>query len=116
MKRLFLLCVMLCFGWLLWQTPVQADEAVPSMNLEAAVLFENNCAGCHVNGGNIIRRGKNLKQRALKRNGYTEVDAISNLITNGKGNMSAYGDRLSPDEIDALAQYVLDQAAINWKK
>lgn len=78
-------------------------------------LFEVNCAGCHPNGANIIRRGKNLKQKALKRHGYTSVDAIATLITNGKGLMSAYGERLSPDDINALAQYVLDQAAINWK-
>lgn len=78
-------------------------------------LFAANCAGCHPNGANIIRRGKNLKQKALKRHGYTSVDEIATLINNGKGLMSAYGEQLSPDDINTLAQYVLDQAAINWK-
>ncbi|MEM9482590.1 MAG: c-type cytochrome [Cyanobacteria bacterium P01_F01_bin.116] len=81
----------------------------------APELFETNCAGCHPNGANIIRRGKNLKQKALKRHGYKSLDAISTLITNGKGLMSAYGEQLSPDDINTLAQYVLDQAAVNWK-
>lgn len=77
-------------------------------------LFELNCAGCHVNGGNIIRRGKNLKKRAMERNGYEEVSAIAQIITNGKGIMSAYGDRLSEEEIRAIAQYVHDQSESGW--
>ena len=81
----------------------------------APELFETNCAGCHPNGANIIRRGKNLQQKALKRHGYTSVDAIANLISHGKGLMSAYDERLTPDEINILAQYVLDRAVINWK-
>lgn len=81
----------------------------------APELFTVNCAGCHPNGANIIRRGKNLKQKALKRQGYTSVDEITTLITNGKGLMSAYGEQLSPEDINTLAQYVLDQAAVNWK-
>ena len=78
-------------------------------------LFKAQCAGCHPNGANIIRRGKNLKQKALNRYGYQSVDAITTLITNGKGLMSAYSDRLSEDEIASLANYVLEQAAVNWK-
>ncbi|MEM9906478.1 MAG: c-type cytochrome [Cyanobacteria bacterium P01_D01_bin.44] len=81
----------------------------------SAPLFELHCAGCHPSGGNIIRRGKNLKQRALARHGYDEVSAIAALIIDGKGLMSAFGDKLSPEEIQALSQYVLDQAAVNWK-
>ena len=80
-----------------------------------AELFEVHCAGCHPNGSNIIRRGKNLKQRALKRNGYESAEAIATLITNGKGLMSAYGDQLSQEEINSLADYVLEQAAVNWQ-
>lgn len=77
-------------------------------------LFELNCAGCHVNGGNVIRRGKNLKKRAMERNGYGEVSGIAQIITNGKGIMSAYGDRLSAQEISAIAQYVHDQSESGW--
>ncbi|MDV3352306.1 c-type cytochrome [Leptothoe sp. LEGE 181152] len=83
--------------------------------IDSRKLFETHCAGCHPNGANIIRRGKNLKQRALKRHGYESMDAIATLITNGKGLMSAYSDQLSKDEITSLANYVLEQAAVNWK-
>ena len=83
--------------------------------IDSRKLFETHCAGCHPNGANIIRRGKNLKQRALKRHGYESMDAIATLITNGKGLMSAYSDQPSKDEITSLANYVLEQAAVNWK-
>ncbi|MGY6529358.1 MAG: c-type cytochrome [Cyanobacterium sp.] len=82
---------------------------------EPSKLFEINCAGCHLNGGNIIRRGKNLKSKALQKNGYDTVESITDIISNGKNNMSAYGDRLSAQQINNLAKYVLNQAENNWK-
>ena len=111
--RLLLKCfvTLLLIGglWMGTSATAWAETALPGE------LFEVHCAGCHPNGANIIRRGKNLKQKALKRYGYESVDAIATLITNGKGLMSAYGDRLSEDEIASLANYVLEQAAIDWK-
>jgi cytochrome c6 len=89
---------------------------LPDSNLpDAAHLFETHCTGCHINGGNIIRRGKNLKQKTLERNGYNTVEAIAQLVTQGKGNMPAYAERMTAPEIQAVAQYVLNQAANNWK-
>lgn len=98
--------------WCLITSAALAD----TLNSEAAQsLFTTHCAGCHVNGGNIVRRGKNLKLRALKRHGVDSIAAITTLITNGKGAMSAYGDRLTAEEIDVLAHYVWDKAQTNWK-
>ncbi|NEP16119.1 MAG: cytochrome C6 [Leptolyngbya sp. SIO4C1] len=105
----FSLSAVLAVG--LWLTAPLPAIAQP----EPAALFELHCAGCHPGGGNIIRRGKTLKQRALKRYGYDEPAAIATIITQGKGIMSAFGDKLTEAEIQSLAQYVLDQAAINWK-
>lgn len=101
---------LLCGLWFLMQPMAFASEPTT-----ATQLFEVHCAGCHVNGGNIIRRGKTLKQAALKRNGVDTAEAIATLITNGKGNMPAYRDRLTPEEIDALTTYVLERAAQNWR-
>lgn len=78
-------------------------------------VFDLQCAGCHPNGSNIIRRGKNLKQKALKRNGVDTPEAIANLVRNGKNNMSAYKDRLTETEIAEVSAYVLHRAAANWK-
>lgn len=81
----------------------------------AAEVFSTNCAGCHINGSNIIRRGKNLKQKALKKYGMDSIANISNLVTNGKGIMPAYKDRLSEQQIIDVSAYVLSQAETDWK-
>ncbi|MEG5174683.1 c-type cytochrome [Microcoleus sp. B3-D7] len=81
----------------------------------AAEVFSANCAGCHINGSNIIRRGKNLKQKALKKYGMDSIANISNLVTNGKGIMPAYKDRLSEQQILDVSAYVLSQAETDWK-
>lgn len=115
-----MLCgVILAGAVLLPSWPAWADATVAEPQLEPTVdppaqLFAVHCAGCHPNGGNIIRRGKTLKAKALQRYGYDDIDSIAGIITNGKGVMSAYGDRLTPAEIEALAQYVQDQAATGW--
>jgi cytochrome c6 len=89
--------------------------AIAAETQDTAQLFEVQCAGCHAGGGNIIRRGKNLKLKALVRNHVDTEETIAALITQGKGNMSAYADRLTPEEIGTLAAYVLDQAKLDWK-
>jgi cytochrome c6 len=89
--------------------PVAADTAT------GAKIFSLQCAGCHVNGGNIVRRGKTLKQKALKKNGMDSLEAITNIVTNGKNNMSAYKDRLSEQQIQDVSAYVLEQADKGWR-
>ena len=84
-------------------------------NNSGAEIFSANCAGCHAKGGNIVRRGKNLKQRALHRYGVDSIAAVSSLVANGKNAMPAYKDRLSNQEIEAVAAYVLEQADNNWR-
>jgi cytochrome c6 len=90
-------------------TALAADTA------NGAKIFSVQCAGCHVNGGNIIRRGKTLKLKALKRNGVDSRFAIASLVANGKNNMSAYKDRLSEKQIEDVSAYVLEQAETGWR-
>ena len=94
--------------------PAHAIESINTAN-NGAKIFEYNCAGCHINGSNIIRRGKNLKIKALKKYGYDSTEAIAEIVTNGKNNMSAYKDRLSEEQIQEVAAYVLEQANNNWR-
>ncbi|MDJ0532328.1 MAG: c-type cytochrome [Xenococcaceae cyanobacterium MO_207.B15] len=92
-----------------------SDPVLAVSQDNGAAIFETNCAGCHPKGGNIIRRGKNLRKRALKRNHLETIEAIASLVTNGKNNMPAYEERLSNQEIEAVSSYVLEQAAKNWR-
>lgn len=92
-----------------------SPPALAADTANGAKIFSVQCAGCHVNGGNIVRRGKTLKKKALKRNGMDSEDAIAFLVANGKNNMSAYKDRLSAKEIEDVSAYVLEQAENNWR-
>lgn len=87
--------------------------ATDSMN--GAEVFSVHCAGCHANGGNIVRWGKNLKQKTLAKNGMDSLAAIATIVTNGKNNMSAYKARLTAQQIEDVSAYVLDQAAQGWR-
>lgn len=80
------------------------------------MIFTNTCAGCHANGGNIIKGWKNLKLKTLMKNQLDSPGAIADLVRQGKNNMSAYQDKLTPQEIDAVAKYVWEQANNNWQK
>jgi len=79
-----------------------------------AALFEQHCAGCHINGGNIIRRGKNLKLKTLERDDLATVTAIAAIAREGRGQMSGYADVLGTDGDQLVAEWVLMQAQNAW--
>jgi len=83
---------------------------------QGAQLFENHCAGCHVNGGNIIRRGRTLRLEALKRNGLADPAAIAAVAAAGRGQMSGYGEVLGPGGPEAVAAWVWEQAQAGWPR
>ena len=91
----------------LWASPVQAAA-------DGAALFEAHCVGCHLNGGNIIRRGKTLQLKALERNGIHGPLEIAIIATEGRGQMSGYEDALGPDGDQLVAEWVLSQAQNAW--
>ena len=81
-----------------------------------AELFANHCAGCHIHGGNIIRRNKTLRLAALQRNGIDGPGAIAAIATAGLGQMSGYGAVLGEPGAEAVATYVWQQAQLDWPK
>ncbi|MFZ9768417.1 MAG: c-type cytochrome [Vulcanococcus sp.] len=83
---------------------------------DGAQLFEMHCAGCHVNGGNIIRRGKTLKMAALQRQGVDSAEAIAVIAAQGQGQMSGYGEVLGAEGVEAVAAWVWQQSQADWPK
>ncbi len=66
------------------------------------VVFASVCAGCHGADG-TGGSGPDLTVRtALTR------DRVVDQVTNGGSRMPEYGSKLSPGEIDAVAEYVID--------
>ena len=109
LKKIISICLMAIAFLAINISPTLADS------VDGSAVFQANCAGCHAKGGNIVRRGKTLKAKALKRNQVDSQEAVVSLVTNGKGIMSAYGDRLTEEEIAAVSQYVVDRAAADWR-
>ena len=72
----------------------------PGSNIDAAALYSADCASCHgVNGEGGI--GPDLR-------GITDATLVETQVKNGGGSMPAFGDKLSAEEISALATYVVD--------
>ena len=77
-------------------------------------LFSNHCAGCHVNGGNIIRRSKNLKISSLNRNGIDDPETIAKIARQGIGIMAGYKEELGENGDKIVANWIWDQAQKAW--
>jgi len=103
---LLLIAGLMLFPWL---------SAAPAL-ADGAQLFTQHCAGCHVNGGNIIRRGRTLKLAALERQGLDSSEAIAAIASTGIGQMSGYGAQLGEEGIAEVAAWVWEQAQLGWPK
>ena len=114
MKKLFAVLLAIACA-LCFASPVLADVST-ALTSKGAKVFSGNCAACHQGGNNLVAANKNLKAAALKQYGMDSADAIITQVTNGKGAMPSFKGRLQPDDIKAVAAYVLDQSAKDWKK
>ncbi|MGB1621420.1 MAG: c-type cytochrome [Synechococcus sp.] len=103
--------VVLLLGFV-WVAGVQA--APEQTTAEGTAIFERHCVGCHINGGNIIRRGKTLQMAALERNGVASPEAIAAIARDGIGRMSGYGDVLQDGEDQQVAEWIWQQAQNAW--
>lgn len=67
-------------------------------------VFVSKCAKCH--GKNA--EGRHFRGPALisEKVAAASEDELRNIITNGKGHMPKYKDKLSPDEIDTMVRQV----------
>ncbi|XGW00570.1 MAG: cytochrome c6 PetJ [Leptolyngbya sp. BL-A-14] len=115
MKKLLYAIIAIVVCIMLFVRPVLADASTDSTAIGAKV-FSANCAACHQGGNNVVSANKNLKAATLKQYGMDSTDAIITQVTNGKGAMPAFKGRLKEEEIKAVAAYVLDQSAKDWKK
>ena len=77
-------------------------------------LFFKHCAGCHLNGGNIVRRNKTLKMKDLKRNGLDNEEAIARIAKEGIGIMSGYEEYLTEGDDLLVASWIWNQAQKAW--
>ena len=67
-----------------------------------------------MNGGNIIRRSKNLKISSLKHNRIDNPEAIAKIARQGIGIMSGYEEELGENGDKIVANWVWEQAQKAW--
>ncbi len=83
---------------------------------EGARLFQQTCAGCHPNGGNIIRRGRTLKASVLRRQGIDSAEAVAQIAAAGIGRMDGYGAALGEGGAEQVGAWVWQQALADWPR
>ncbi len=106
-------------AWGLTQEPQQSQVAVltsPAQLAEGGRLFTNTCSGCHLNGGNIVRRDRTLKLKALQRRGIDGPEAIARIAAEGIGRMDGYAKVLGPEGPEKVGAWVWKQALENWPR
>ena len=80
-------------------------------------IFDMNCAACHAHGQNVVLKDHTLEKEAIQtylEGGFNEV-AVAYQIRNGKGAMPPFGGRISKDDIDNVAAYVITTAEDGWE-
>ncbi|TVQ42273.1 MAG: cytochrome C6 [Gloeocapsa sp. DLM2.Bin57] len=79
-----------------------------------AKVFSANCAACHAGGANVVNATKTLKKADLEKYDMYSQEGIINQINKGKNAMPAFLGRLTPEQIEDVASYVLAQAEKGW--
>lgn len=109
-KLLSLLLLMMAFLCFSLTSPALA-EGDP---VAGAKVFSANCASCHMGGKNVVNAAKTLKKDDLEKYGMYDESAVIAQITKGKMAMPAFSGRLSPQQIEDVAAYVLAKADQGW--
>ncbi len=110
MKRL---CSAIVLAIALFATLFHHPAQAADLN-NGAKIFNANCSACHVGGNNVIIANKTLKKEALEKYGMNSLEAIKTQVTKGKNAMPAFGARLSQEQIEDVASYVLSQSSKGW--
>ncbi len=113
MLKQFFVAVMAIVGaiGLLVQSPAWATDVAGGKQ-----VFNANCAACHMGGRNAVNPQKTLKKEDLEKYGMYDSAAIITQVTNGKSAMPAFGNKLTPEQIESVAAYVLAKADDGWAK
>jgi cytochrome c6 len=85
-----------------------------ALNPDGQQIFNANCSACHIGGNNVIIANKTLRREALEKYSMNSLEAIKAQVINGKNAMPSFKGRLEEDEIEAVTNYVLNQAEKGW--
>ena len=79
-------------------------------------VFQMNCASCHDNGKNVIKREKTLEKDALDQylTGGRNEEAVVTLVTYGERAMPAFRRRFGEDDIQNVTAYIITTSEKGW--
>lgn len=85
-----------------------ASSPAPSDEEAAVALYKARCAACHGEDGRpkgIAKNAAVFTDEAWKNS--TSLDEVARVISQGRSKMPGFASKLTPEEIRALAAYVL---------
>jgi len=104
-KRLIATVAMLTLG--LFTTAGFADTKKGG-KIDGKKEFEEHCAACHPNGGNVINPAKPLGKKALEGSGVKNAKNIIAKMRKPGPGMTAFDKKsVSDKEAKAIAEYIL---------
>jgi cytochrome c6 len=79
-----------------------------SANNSAATTYKTNCVSCHGSDGRGSVVGKSLHAADFHSPQVQQQSdtQLADVVAQGRGNMPAFGTRLTKDQIDALVKYI----------
>ncbi|MGB2964658.1 MAG: cytochrome c [Anaerolineales bacterium] len=81
------------------------EENQPSTSANGKELYSNNCLRCHA-----ADRSGNNGPSLLPGRLTEEASHYAEIISSGSGGMPSFGSKLSAEEINSLAAYILTEA------
>jgi len=107
MKTLMKIGVLVvCVGLVL---PAAGLNAAEKKESAGAKLFQQHCAACHPNGGNIIKPAMTLHKKDMDANGVkTAQDIVGKMRNPGPGMTRFDAKTISDKDAKEIAQYVLN--------
>ncbi|WMJ72356.1 cytochrome c [Cytophagaceae bacterium ABcell3] len=70
-----------------------------SNNLSGGEIYQSQCAACHGQDGGAVLGERSLQESDLSK------DEIERITREGEGQMPSFGDILSDEELEAVAEY-----------
>jgi mono/diheme cytochrome c family protein len=83
--------------------PEVHPDVVAATGVDGAAVFGRSCAGCHGGDGSGGIGPRLAGGRVVV--AFPDAEDQIAVVTDGRGGMPAFGERLTPDEIAAVVEY-----------
>lgn len=100
--------LILAIATLVATTALSQDASQNQQSVEGAQIFKNSCSVCHSLKPGVTKTGPSLSG-VLRSPTPASQRHIRSVIANGKNTMPAFKDKLTPQQISALLEFLRNQ-------